>query len=130
MKRKTSAAMKLAIDIVGRCELCGSRRGLQAHHIIPITCGGPDTSNNLVCVCEACHARLTPTSTLTKMGLQRTALLHALDYMFYFRCHEAFANYDFDQMDIFGIFEDLISKADKAPAAFISEARESGAWAH
>ncbi len=52
---------------VTTCDVCGwaaperlrDRRGelvlLQAHHVIPIVCGGPDVESNLVLLCRNCH---------------------------------------------------------------------------
>ena len=68
--RKHSMAMDKVVEEAGRCELCGSRRGLEAHHIIPIVCGGDDSYDNLICVCQCCHARLTPRRILTKLGIK------------------------------------------------------------
>lgn len=62
----------------GRCELCGSRRNLEAHHIIPLVCGGPDEEANLICLCKGCHAKLTPGSLLTKMGLRNVKTSNVL----------------------------------------------------
>ena len=67
-KREHSTIMTKVVEDAGRCELCGSRRGLEAHHIIPVVCGGADSDDNLICVCQCCHARLTPRSLLTKIG--------------------------------------------------------------
>lgn len=60
--------MRKCIEEAERCELCGSRRGLEAHHIIPLCVGGNDSDENLLCVCQRCHAILTPRSVLTKIG--------------------------------------------------------------
>lgn len=54
------------------CELCGDKRNLEVHHIIPVVCGGSDDVSNLVVVCGRCHARLTPKSELTKIGLRKS----------------------------------------------------------
>lgn len=54
---------------IGKCELCGSKRGLELHHCIPCSLGG-DTEDNLILVCAGCHAKLTPKSALTKLGLR------------------------------------------------------------
>lgn len=53
------------------CELCGSRKSLEVHHIIPISFGGPDTEENMIVVCGKCHFLLTPKSLLTKLGIQQ-----------------------------------------------------------
>ncbi len=71
MRRQTDhQLMARIIKEAGRCELCGSQRGLEAHHIIPVVCGGEDSVDNLICVCSACHAKLTPKSLLTKIGMR------------------------------------------------------------
>lgn len=40
-----------------KCELCGYH-ALDAHHIIPLEEGGPNTLDNLVCVCRSCHRQI------------------------------------------------------------------------
>lgn len=52
------------------CELCGNKRNLEVHHIIPVVCGGSDCVDNLIVICSVCHAKLTPRKELTKIGLQ------------------------------------------------------------
>lgn len=69
MKRTQTANMKKIVSDAGRCELCGSKRDLQAHHIIPYSLFPSDDEDNIICVCKGCHAKLTPTSLLTKVGL-------------------------------------------------------------
>lgn len=39
-----------------RCALCDSTRYLQLHHAVPRGKGGPDTPQNLICLCADCHA--------------------------------------------------------------------------
>jgi len=53
------------------CELCGSTRGLEVHHIIPRCVGGSDSEDNIITVCVKCHGILTPKSELTRLGIQR-----------------------------------------------------------
>jgi len=59
----------------GRCELCGSKRGIEVHHIIPRCCAieGVDLDHidNLIVVCRSCHSKLTPRSILSQYGTQR-----------------------------------------------------------
>ena len=43
-----------------RCVCCGSVGRVVRHHVIPISCGGPDRSGNIVRVCYDCHARIHP----------------------------------------------------------------------
>lgn len=80
MKREQTGAMRAVMSSNTKCELCGSKRDLQAHHIIPIACGGVDTEENILCVCKKCHALLTPHSLLTKIGISR---VRNWEYMFY-----------------------------------------------
>ncbi len=41
-----------------RCQLCGTRRNLQVHHIrYRSHCGG-DSTDNLLTVCQGCHAAI------------------------------------------------------------------------
>lgn len=54
----------------GACELCGSRRNLDVHHIIPVVYGGTDEEDNLIVVCKHCHGALTPQRTLTRKGIE------------------------------------------------------------
>ena len=51
-----------------RCELCGSPKSLELHHIIPTAFGGPDVKDNWIAICHKCHAQLTPKSLLVKKG--------------------------------------------------------------
>lgn len=71
------------IDEIGRCELCGSRKNLQLHHIIPLVCEPLgwenvlkkpvqlDIEDNWIVVCSSCHSKLTPKNLLTKYGLNK-----------------------------------------------------------
>lgn len=71
MSRTQTATMRKVLHDAEKCELCGSRRCLEAHHIIPVSVGGPDSIDNMIVVCGSCHAKLTPKSVLTKMALQK-----------------------------------------------------------
>ena len=74
---------KKFVEEIGRCELCGSRRNLELHHIIPLVCEPVDNLNkttgginldiedNWIVVCCACHSKLTPKKLLTRIGLDR-----------------------------------------------------------
>ena len=52
----------------GKCTFCGKTDGLEAHHIIPVACGGPDVVENLITVCKSCHKKLTPTGILGRLS--------------------------------------------------------------
>ena len=70
-KRHQTDVMRRLLKEVTKCELCGATRHLEAHHIIPVVCGGSEEEDNIIIVCEACHTKLTPRSALTKMGLAK-----------------------------------------------------------
>ena len=40
------------------CELCGSIKGLQIHHVFTKGSGAGDTQENLVCLCVGCHTQV------------------------------------------------------------------------
>ena len=69
--RRQTAAMRAVLKKTDRCELCGSWRDLQVHHIIPEAFGGPDIEENLIVVCGGCHGRLTPKGLLSSMGIEK-----------------------------------------------------------
>jgi len=39
----------------GECEICGSKKNLIIHHIIPISLGGKNEPINVMCLCSKCH---------------------------------------------------------------------------
>ena len=84
-KRIRTKAMIQCVEEAGKCELCGSIKGLEAHHIIPVACGGSENHENLICVCRVCHTKLTPHSELTKIGLRKRNILNALKVHIYKR---------------------------------------------
>lgn len=65
----------LSVSDIGHCELCGSTRNLEIHHLVPRTaCEGildGDIDDNLLVVCGACHSKLTPRRFLQKYGIQK-----------------------------------------------------------
>ncbi len=74
MSRKRSENVIKLLNNYHACELCGNPRNLEVHHIIPVVCGGSDDINNLIVVCNICHAKLTPRKELTKIGLNNARL--------------------------------------------------------
>ena len=38
-----------------KCRNCSNRNGLDPHHVIFQSAGGPDTLNNLLALCRKCH---------------------------------------------------------------------------
>lgn len=89
---------------VKRCELCGKKGKLEAHHIIPVCLGGGSTDDNFIGICASCHAKLTPRAELSRVGqrMKKGAFFFAAN-----RAIEEFWNaldaYDgcFDYQDIF-----------------------------
>ena len=73
-----TSEQKKFIDEIGRCELCGSRRNLQLHHMIPLVCENEfvnlDVEDNWLCVCGSCHSKLTPKNLLVKYGISKAKL--------------------------------------------------------
>lgn len=53
-----SSVREKVLNRDGACVLCGSRKKLQRHHLVPRSKGGSDTSLNQVAVCGECHRKL------------------------------------------------------------------------
>jgi hypothetical protein len=47
---------QILIEEEGRCRICGDKRVLELHHIIPREYGGKTTRGNCVLLCPTCHA--------------------------------------------------------------------------
>lgn len=76
------------INEVGcKCELCGSTRNIEVHHVIPRCCQidgvDIDDNDNLLVVCSSCHSKLTPKRMLVKYGLERVKKQGKLLHKFY-----------------------------------------------
>lgn len=84
MARVVSPQERKVMDSVKKetCELCGSAKGCEVHHIIPAVLGGSTTADNLITVCSVCHAKLTPRNELIKIGI-RKAKLKNIPLIFY-----------------------------------------------
>ena len=42
----------------GKCEYCGREieyRGMQLHHVVPVSMNGTNNPHNLMCLCSECH---------------------------------------------------------------------------
>lgn len=70
MGKRNFYVMKKLEEKIQKCELCDSSYGIEVHHIVPIALGGEDSEENMIVLCRRCHARLTPTKTLTKAALK------------------------------------------------------------
>ncbi len=96
------------MEEIGRCELCASRMGLELHHIIPASFGGPDEDDNLILVCRGCHAKLTPRSILAKAGIKRACnKVYAGSYEFYTRIGEELEYGHLSAVDVMDIFDEV-----------------------
>ena len=40
------------------CAICGNIEFLETHHIVPKSIGGTDHKNNMVILCDECHAKV------------------------------------------------------------------------
>ena len=110
MKRQHTKIMTTVVNDAGRCELCGSKRGLESHHIIPKVCGGDDSEENLICVCQRCHTILTPRALLTKLGLKKKReLIIIADFKlaFYEKVEEKLKNNDYGIASILDAIDEL-----------------------
>lgn len=94
------------LEEVGKCELCGSTRELELHHVIPVVCGGSDSLENLILVCRKCHAILTPKSELTKIGLKNAKKGPAVSALDFYTELDAYEG-DFVLQDVFDVFNRL-----------------------
>jgi 5-methylcytosine-specific restriction endonuclease McrA len=95
---------------IGKCELCGSRLGLEVHHIIPKVCeiGGVDLEqdDNLIVVCAVCHTKLTPRALLTKYGickLKRTQQQRLLRFYEELDARKG----DFDAIEVMNLVDEI-----------------------
>ena len=117
--RNRSLANKV-IQEAGQCELCGSRRNLEAHHIIPIAFGGDDSDENLICVCKKCHSLLTPHKLLTKHGVfqakyGKLSLKEQIRIELYKKIHEGLEEYGGSNVTtVFNIVCDAIDSVCKS----------------
>lgn len=72
-KRIRAHKYKPFIERIGKCELCGSTRRLQLHHILPLALvpdnGDYDIEDNWLVVCDQCHGALTPKNLLSKASI-------------------------------------------------------------
>ncbi len=118
-RKQTLIKRKHLIEDVGHCELCGSKRNLEVHHIIPLVCSletfDLDIQDNWIVVCGVCHARLTSRSLLTKYGLRKTIEKQNRVKEFYSRINEI-ADESVCIEDILDIFDELFTPKEKVMA--------------
>ena len=72
---RNTSIVKLLLKENHECELCGRTHGLDVHHIIPISCTlgnvDLDQEENLIVLCQRCHARLTSRRLLGLLGIEK-----------------------------------------------------------
>lgn len=66
------------------CEYCSnSRMGINVHHVLPLSKGGNNELNNLVCICNICHSIIHKTNLkLEKNSIQSIETVFDLDIRF------------------------------------------------
>ena len=118
--RKQSTAAKQLLREKSSCELCGDKRNLEVHHIIPVVCGGSDDLNNLIVVCGVCHSKLTPRRELCNIGKNNARcgdMIHRMQYRFYELAEKLMVNCDpldaIDWPDVFDILIDEMTQREK-----------------
>jgi hypothetical protein len=111
------AAQRRYMKDYDKCELCGSKKNLQLHHIIPLVTSivglNLDVQDNYICVCSSCHAKLTPKNLITKYGMSRKRFLtekRRLEYYFYKNIgdKQEKEEYPLSACDIMDIFDETI----------------------
>lgn len=103
-KKEFEKIRKERICDIGKCELCGSKKGLELHHIIPYSLGGTDSESNLLLICEKCHYLLTPKSELSRLGIARAKLPTSSKIDFYNLIEENQCVTAVEVLDIFDIW--------------------------
>ena len=111
-REENKAAQRKYMKDYDRCELCGSKKNLQCHHIIPLSTSivgcDIDVEDNFLCVCSACHAKLTPKNLIVRYSMAKQRFTNEKDriaYYFYKNVQDALEDNSFlsacDMMDIF-----------------------------
>ena len=114
MKRCQTAEAKKLLSETDKCELCGNRRRLEVHHIIPVSYGGPeDDTDNMIVICEICHTKLTPKNILIKHGMDKglsEIVIWRIYKRFYELMNDVVFSEDFDPrgLDEYDIFDKVI----------------------
>lgn len=118
------------LDGAERCELCGSPKKVELHHIVPLVAGGEDVLDNWICICKSCHSKLTPNSLLTKLGLKKLNTRNCVvDFRngFYERLYKEMDSGAgwLDGVEILDIFDDEYEKFEKQIFDLIGKKRNA-----
>lgn len=101
------------------CELCGSKKGVECHHVLPMCMEmygvDFDVEDNYLTVCRKCHALLTPRPLLAKIGNARASwdgnVPMQIRWKFYNRIGELLDNDENVESDVlFDVFDAVISE--------------------
>lgn len=104
-----------------KCELCGSDRALEVHHIFPLTLqsflseysnGTIDLNeeDNCITVCSGCHGLLTNKSLYTKIGIACSRWEDNSNQKvmrFYKTLHELSECVNLDAIDVLNVFDSI-----------------------
>ena len=115
------------LKISDSCELCGSIKKLEIHHIIPLCAGGEDILDNWICVCKSCHSKLTPSGQLTKIGLNTLKIRNNI-ISIYTEFYESIQNVldsgeNISSIEIMDIFDKVYEKYANDIWAIVKNAR-------
>lgn len=118
-REENKAAQREYMKDYDRCELCGSKKNLQCHHIIPLSTSivgcDLDVEDNYICVCSACHAKLTPKNLIVKYGMAKKRFIDEKDrigFYFYKNVGDAleYNNGLLSACDIMDIFDETLNE--------------------
>lgn len=120
MKRNAPnyAAMRRYVNEHPICELCGSRKCVECHHVLPMVMEGYgldfDVPDNYITVCKKCHALLTPHSLLIKYGNEKNRwngdFLDQIRWRFYNDIGKKLDDGEYIEADdLFDVFDKVIS---------------------
>jgi hypothetical protein len=83
MKKRTKRKKRSRLRRWYKCECCGKLGEAVRHHIVPVSCGGPDNNRNIVKICGECHVEIHPwmkTRPVDEEWLEREAKRRGLTY--------------------------------------------------
>lgn len=58
-RRDPNAGRRKCLSPESECRLCGARRSLERHHLVPRSQTGDDVDENLIPLCTPCHRKVT-----------------------------------------------------------------------
>ena len=88
-----------------KCELCGDKRNLEVHHIIPVCCWGSESTDNLIVLCGSCHAKLSPKSELVRAGIMHKRIVPDTIHNFHVKIYETAEQRICDDIDGMATFD-------------------------